>query len=75
MRAMTKTEAIELAARFARKRGYDPALYDGRAAKKVSQWQIACLRSSGKSKPRPGDFFTVYVNGASKSVERLVPGK
>jgi hypothetical protein len=71
---MSKAEAIELAVQFARARGYDPALYAARAAKQPSQWQID-FHCKGNGKTRPGDFFTVYVNIASKSVERLVPGK
>jgi hypothetical protein len=71
---MNKTEAVAIAARFARDRGYDPALYTADAAKQASQWQID-FRRRATDKSGPGDFFTVYVNATSKSVDRLVPGK
>jgi hypothetical protein len=71
---MNKTEAVAIAAQFARDQGYDPVLYTADVAKKASRWQID-FRRRATDKPGPGDFFTVYVNATSKSVYRLVPGK
>lgn len=72
---MSKTEAIALAATFAQRSGYDTAQYNVRAARTTSHWSLQFCRKADQVKRRPGDFFTVYVNTTSKSVERLVPGK
>ena len=69
---MNAKEVFDVGGRFAQKEGYDINQYKTRTTKKGAEWRIDFL-PKGK-KPRPGDFFSVYVNDQSKSV-RLVPGK
>jgi hypothetical protein len=71
---MEKSEAVELASDFARREGYDIGRYNIEAAKKDVRWEIYFQRKSA-DKPRPGDFFTVYVDDGSSTVQRLIPGK
>lgn len=72
---MNETDAAKLAADYAREQGYDPAQYDVRAASKEGEWEIYFERKSARVRPGPGDFFTVYVDDRSQSVERIVHGK
>ena len=71
---MNETEAVELASDFARREGYDPSRYDVEAERQDVRWEIHFRRKS-EDKPRPGDFFTVYVDDESGSVQGIVHGK
>jgi hypothetical protein len=70
---MQTTEALDLACSFARSQGRDPSRYKTRIIAEGKQWRVEF--SSLQDKPRPGDFFTIYLDDESKSVVRLVPGK
>ena len=72
---MTKQDAIELASKFAEKQGYDVGGYDASAKKSAARWQVDFRRKSGINKSAPGDFFTVFIDDESKTVEKLIPGK
>mgnify|MGYP001088363460 CR=1 FL=1 len=72
---MKATEATELASNFARQKGYDIIQYNIKTAKRGGQWRIFFHRKSGMHRPRPGDFFTVYVDDRSESIRRIVYGK
>ena len=65
--------AVDLARRFAAQESYDPAAYDTRPVRNSAGWVIYFRPKT--SKPRPGDFFAIYINSRSGAVERLVPGK
>ncbi len=69
---MNAKEVFDVAAKFARKEGYDTTQYKTQTSKKGAEWRIDFL-PKGK-KPRPGDFFSAYIDDQSKSV-RLVRGK
>ncbi len=71
---MTEEEAVGVASTFARQKGYDTSQYNIRATKRAAQWDIYFQRKS-EHKPRPGDFFTVYVDDQSRAVQRIVQGK
>jgi hypothetical protein len=71
---MIKNEVIQVASRFAGQQGYDSTQYHVRATKKDHQWEVYFQRRI-EHKPSPGDFFTVYINDRSKSVQRMVVGK
>ncbi|HEX6709752.1 MAG TPA: hypothetical protein VF068_05415 [Rubrobacter sp.] len=71
---MSETEAVEVAADYARREGYDTGRYDVEAEKQDVRWEIHFQRK-GEDKPRPGDFFTVHVDDVSGSVQRIVHGK
>jgi acetolactate synthase regulatory subunit len=70
---MNDTEAVESASRYARQKGYDIKQYSARAIKKHGKWEVEFQSTS--SRPRPGDFFTVYVDDESGMAERIVYGK
>jgi hypothetical protein len=70
---MERDQVIQLASEYARREGYQAEEYDVSTKHNNDEWQV--FFNSHAAKPKPGDFFTVYVNAASKSVERLVPGK
>lgn len=70
---MQQQEAIELARSFARSQGRNSDRYNTAAVLEGKQWRVEFL--SRQEKPRPGDFFTVYIDDQSRRVERLVPGK
>jgi len=72
---MTKQDAIALASTFAEKEGYDVGRYDPTAKISAARWQVDFRPKSGKTKPAPGDFFTVLIDDESRIVERLIPGK
>ncbi len=70
---MKETEAVELASNFAQQQGYNVSQYNIRPAKKDTQWEI--YFQSKINKPRPGDFFTVYIDDKSRAVQRIIYGK
>lgn len=70
---MTAEQAIEQASRFARTHGYDVSRYDATATKKGQEW-VVDFRSR-ESRPRPGDFFSVFFDERAPSAMRLAPGK
>jgi hypothetical protein len=69
---MNAKEVFDVAGKCAQKEGYDITHYKAQSTKKGAEWRIDFL-PKGK-KPRPGDFFSVYINDQSKSA-RLVRGK
>jgi hypothetical protein len=69
---MNAKEVLEVAGKFAQREGYDINQYKIRTTKKGAEWRIDFLPKA--KKPRPGDFFSVYVNERSKSA-RLISGK
>jgi hypothetical protein len=70
---MNAEHAIELARNFAQGKGYDMSKYETHARKKGPVWKVDFY--SKEAKPRPGSYFSVYVDEKTKSVVRLVPGK
>jgi hypothetical protein len=72
---VNEEEAVGLATRFAQQQGYDASQYKIRASKPDEEWRIFFQRNGSPFKPRPGDFFTVYVDDKSRSARRLVHGK
>jgi hypothetical protein len=72
---MNEREAIELATEFARGRGRDTERYEAEAERGRGGWSVD-FRPRGKdAKPRPGDFFTVYVDDKSGKVRGMDDGK
>jgi hypothetical protein len=45
------------------------------AVRKNGTWEVHFERNGESSKPRPGDFFTIYVDDRTKLVERMIHGK
>ena len=72
---MSEGEAVKLASEHARQHGYDPAYYHVLAVRKNGKWEVHFERNGELSKPRPGDFFTIYVDDRTKVVERMIHGK
>lgn len=71
---MTGKQAVEVASAFAKQKNQDVSQYTSKATKKGALWQVYFQRKS-EYKPRPGDFFTVYVDDQSGSAKRIVYGK
>lgn len=71
---MTKMSAIQLAKDFSERQGFDNSQFDTSATKTDVFWAVF-FRRKDEMKPAPGDFFTVYVNSQTQSVERIVHGK
>ncbi|RYF30049.1 MAG: hypothetical protein EOO23_06035 [Comamonadaceae bacterium] len=71
---MNKTEAAKLASDFALQQGYDVHQYSLRVTKRIGEWEVYFQRKSA-AKPQPGDFFSIYVDERSKTVNRIVHGK
>lgn len=71
---MQQTEAITAATKFAQDRGYDPQQYDVTANKQKLLWKLD-FHMKTKTKPRPGDFFTIFVDDRSGAFLRIVYGK
>ncbi|NEQ33683.1 MAG: hypothetical protein F6K04_22250 [Leptolyngbya sp. SIO4C5] len=72
---MEKSQAIQIAARFAEDQGYDTALYAVQASLEGEVWKIHFQRRSDAYKPSPGDFFIVLVDSSAAVVQALYPGK
>ena len=72
---MNETEAVKLATHYVREQGYDPASYRIRASRQKGSWEVYFEYDPATGRPGPGDFFTVYLDDRSKSVERMVHGK
>jgi hypothetical protein len=70
---MEEDAAVELACKYASQRGYDTTAYDTKTVRQPAGWEIYFQPKT--EKPRPGDFFSIYVSNLSGTVERLVPGK
>jgi hypothetical protein len=70
---MERDQVINLASEYARREGYRVENYEISTNHNKNEWRV--FFKSHAAKPSPGDFFTVHVNAASKSAERLVPGK
>jgi hypothetical protein len=71
---MTEREAIELASEFARARGRDTGRYKASAELSEGEWRVDFRPAGENVKPRPGDFFTVYVDDGSGEA-RMFEGK
>lgn len=68
---MTSDEAIKIARDYASRHGYDAERYEPVAKRDDGEWHVFFR---GKDL-LPGNFFSVYVNDASRRVRELVPGK
>ncbi len=71
---MDEVVAVEMASEFAGREGYDIRQYNVQVKRTSTVWEIRFLRKN-EAKPSPGDYFTIYVDERSKSVERIVHGK
>lgn len=71
---MDEVVAVEMASEVAEREGYDIRQYNVRIKRTSDGWEIHFLRKS-EAKPSPGDFFTIYVDEQSESVQRIVHGK
>jgi hypothetical protein len=69
---VTAEQAIDVARDFARGRSYRTAAYDATATKQGAVWRV--IFHPKEPKPRPGDFFSVYIDETTSKV-RLVQGK
>jgi len=72
---MKEREALEMARNFARDKGYDPAQYDAKVEQTNTGWEFFFRCKPENYKPHPGDFFTIGINTASRTVEKFFPGK
>jgi hypothetical protein len=72
---MREGEAVKVASEYAKQHGYDPVHYRILAVRKNGKWEVHFERNGESSKPRPGDFFTIYVDHRTKVVERMIHGQ
>ena len=71
---MTMRQAIKAASEYANQQHYNPSQYNIKATKKGNVWEVYFQRKK-EYKPPPGDFFTIYIDETSGSVEQIIHGK
>lgn len=71
---MTEKEAIKHASEYARGHDRDTKHYEASAELSGGEWRVDFRPHGADVKPRPGDFFTVYVDDESGDA-RMAEGK
>jgi hypothetical protein len=72
---MNEADAMAVAIRFAREKGYEVTTGDMRATMVGGEWHVTLRLGPSGAKRRPGDFLTLHVDDRSRAVTRIIPGK
>jgi hypothetical protein len=70
---MDAAQVIAAAQQKAQEHGYTVSEYRAHAVCEANTWTVDF--SSNREKPRPGDFFTVFIDDRTGAVVRFVTGK